>query len=157
QRQPQNLFGPALAAGVVLLSLMALAVSADPWTFTVGRTVGAVAIVYAVALVLLFPEGRLEGSGPRRLLAGGRPGSCVLWIPALLFADALPAGGPLIPCAGGCPHNAAQVVQLDPDPSRVLGLSYGAFCGAIGLAGAAVLIRRLRTATPIRRRAIVPV
>src|SRR5262249_16126063 len=70
---------------------------------------------------------------------------------------ALPAGGPLIPCAGGCPHNAAQVVQLDPDPSRVLGLSYGAFCGAIGLAGAAVLIRRLSTATSIRRRAIVPV
>jgi signal transduction histidine kinase len=157
QRQPQNRFGPALAGGVLLLSPMALAVSEDPWTFTVGRTVAALAIVYAVGLVLLFPDGRLGGRGPRILLAATAVGSGVLWVAALLFADALPAGGPLIPCAGGCPDNAAQVIEIGPDPSRVLGLAYGAFCAGIGLAGAAVLVRRLRGATPIRRRAIIPV
>src|SRR5262245_22637263 len=47
QRQPQNWFGPALAGGVLVLSPMALAVSDDPWTFTIGRTVAALAIVYA--------------------------------------------------------------------------------------------------------------
>jgi signal transduction histidine kinase len=157
QRQPQNWFGPALAGGVLVLSPMALAVSEDPWTFTIGRTVAALAIVYAVGLVLLFPDGRLEGRGARRLLAVTVLGSGVLWMAALLFANVLPAGGPLIPCAGGCPDNAAQVAELNPDPSRVLGLAYGAFCAALGLAGAAVLVRRLRHATPIRRRAIVPV
>jgi signal transduction histidine kinase len=157
QRQPQNLFGPALAGGVLLLSPMALAVSEDPWTFTVGRTLAALAIVYAVGLVLLFPEGRLEGREPRRLLAAAAVGSGVLWIAALLFADTLPAGGPLIPCVGGCPDNAAQVVETDPDLSQVLGLAYGVFCAGIGLAGAALLVRRLRDATPIRRRAIIPV
>jgi signal transduction histidine kinase len=157
QRQPQNWFGPALAGGVFLLSPMALAISEDPWTFTIGRTVAALAIVYAVGLVLLFPDGRLDGRGPRRLLAASVIGSAVLWIAALLLAHTLPAGGPLIPCAGGCPGNAAQVVEIGPDPSRVLGLAYGVFCAAIGLAGAAVLVRRLRESTPIRRRAIIPV
>jgi signal transduction histidine kinase len=157
QRQPQNWFGPALAGGVFLLSPMALAVSEDPWTFTIGRTVAALAIVYAVGLVLLFPDGRLEGRGPRRLFAVAAVGSGVLWIAALLLAHTLPAGGPLIPCAGECPGNAAQVAEIGLDPSRVLGLAYGAFCAAIGLAGAAVLVRRLRESTPIRRRAIIPV
>ena len=157
QRQPQNLFGPALAGGVLVLSPMALAVSEDPWTFTVGRTLAALAIVYAVGLVLLFPEGRLDGRDPRRLLAAAAGGSGVLWIAALLFADTLPAGGPLIPCIGGCPDNAAQVVETGPDLSRILGLAYGVFCAGIGLAGAALLVRRLRNATPIRRRAIIPV
>jgi signal transduction histidine kinase len=157
QRQPKNWFGPALAGGVLVLSPMALAVSEHPWTFTIGRTVAALAIVYAVGLVLLFPDGRLEGRGPRRLLAVTVAGSAVLWMAALLFADTLPAGGPLIPCAGECPVNAAQLVEIDSDPSEVLGLAYGVFCAAIGLAGAAVLVRRLRESTPIRRRAIVPV
>jgi signal transduction histidine kinase len=157
QRQPKNWFAPALAGGVLVLSPMALAVSGDPWTFTIGRTVAALAIVYAVGLVLLFPDGRLEGRGPRRLLAITVVGSGALWMTAILFADVLPVGGPLIPCAEGCPGNAAQVVEIDPDPSRVLGLAYGVFCAAIGLAGAAVLVRRLRESTPIRRRAIIPV
>ena len=157
QRQPRNLFGPLLAVGALVVSPMALAVSADPWTFTVGRSLAALGIVYAVGLVLLFPDGRIGGRASRTLLAVTVVGSVLLWMAALLFADTLPAGGPLIPCAGGCPPNAAQVAELDPDPSRVLGLSYGLFCGAIGLAGAAVLIRRLRSASPIRRRAIVPV
>jgi len=157
QRQPKNWFGPALAGGVLVLSPMALAVSGDPWTFTIGRTVAALAIVYAVGLVLLFPDGRLEGRGSRRLLAVTVAGSAVLWIAALLLADTLPAGGPLIPCAGGCPDNAAQVVAIGPDPSEALGLAYGLFCAGIGLAGAAVLVQRLRDATPVRRRAIIPV
>lgn len=157
QRQPRNWFGPALAGGVLVLSPMALAVSEHPWTFTIGRTVAALAIVYAVGLVLLFPDGRLEGSGPRRLLAVTVAGSAVLWIAALLLADTLPAGGPLIPCVGGCPDNAAQVIAIRPDPSEVLGLAYGLFCAGIGLAGAAVLVQRLRDATPVRRRAITPI
>ncbi len=157
QRQPQNWFGPALAGGVLFLSPMALAVSEDPWMFTIGRTVAALAIVYAVGLVLIFPDGRLEGRGPRRLLAATIVGSGVLWTAALLFADILPAGGPLVPCVGGCPDNAAQVVEIGPDPSRALGLAYGIFCAGIGLAGAGLLVRRLRDATPVRRRAIVPV
>ena len=157
QRQPQNLFGPLLAAAVLVVSPMALAVSADPWTFTVGRSLAVVGIVYAVGLVLLFPDGRLGGRAARTLLTVTAVGSALLWMAALLFADTLPAGGPLVPCDGSCPQNAAQVVELDPDPSRLLGLAYGLFCGAIGLAGAAVLIRRLRRASAIRRRAIVPV
>ena len=81
----------------------------------------------------------------------------MLWIAALLLADTLPAGGPLIPCAGDCPDNAAQLVEIDSDPSEVLGLAYGVFCAGIGLAGAAVLVQRLRDATTVRRRAIIPV
>jgi signal transduction histidine kinase len=157
QRQPKNRFGLALAGGVLVLSPMALAVSEDPWTFTIGRTVAALAIVYAVGLILLFPDGRLEGRGPRRLLAASVAGSAVLWLAAVLFAHTLPAGGPLIPCAGGCPDNAAQVIAIGPDPSQILGLTYGLFCAGIGLAGAAVLVQRLRDATPVRRRAIIPV
>jgi signal transduction histidine kinase len=157
QLQPRNRFGPALAAGVLVLSPMALAVSVDPWAFTIGRTVAALAIVYGVCLVLIFPDGRLEGRGARRLLAWTVVGSALLWTAALIFADTLPTGGPLVPCVDGCPGNPAQVVETSPDLSRVLGLAYGLFAAGIGLAGAVVLLRRLRDATPIRRRAIVPV
>ena len=157
QRQPHNPYGPVLAGGVFFLSPMALAVSTDPWTFTIGRTLGAVAIGYAVLLALIFPDGRLEERGARRVLAWTVAATGVVWTAALVLAETLPAGGPLIPCFEDCPANAAQVVEVNPDPSRALGLAYGVVCAAIGLAVAAVLLRRLRAATPLRRRAIGPV
>ena len=157
QRQPHNRYGPVLAAAVFFLSPMALAVSEDPWTFTIGRTVGAVAIVYAVFLALLFPDGRAEERGARLVLAATVAASGVVWTAALVLAETLPAGGPFIPCFEGCPDNAARVVEISPDPSNVLGFAYGVVCAGLGLAAAAVLLRRLRAATPVRRRAIGPV
>ncbi len=157
QRQPQNRYGPVLAAAVFLLSPMALAVSEDPWTFTIGRTVGAVAIVYAVFLALLFPDGRAEERGARLVLAATVAASGVVWTAALVLAETLPAGGPFLPCFEDCPDNAARVVEISPDPSNVLGLAYGVVCAGLGLAAATVLLRRLRAATPVRRRAIGPV
>jgi signal transduction histidine kinase len=157
QRQPHNRYGLVLAAGVFVLSPMALAVSQDPWTFTIGRTVAAVAIVYAVFLALIFPDGRAEERGARLALAATVVGSAVLWTAVLVFADTLPAGGPLIPCSGDCPGNAAHVAETSPDLSEALGLAYGVFCAAIGLAVAALLLRRLRNSTPLGRRAIGPV
>jgi signal transduction histidine kinase len=157
QRQPHNRYGPVLAAAVFFLSPMALAVSEDPWTFTIGRTVGAVAIVYALFLALLFPDGRPEERGARLVLAASVAASGVVWTAALVLAETLPAGGPFIPCFEDCPNNAARVVEISPDPSNVLGLAYGVVCAGLGLAAAAVLLRRLRAATPIRRRAIGPV
>jgi signal transduction histidine kinase len=157
QRQPHNRYGPVLAAAVFLLSPMALAVSEDPWTFTIGRTVGAVAIVYAVFLALFFPDGRAEERSARLVLAATVVASGVVWTAALVLAKTLPAGGPFIPCFEDCPDNAARVVETSPDPSNVLGLAYGVVCAGLGLAAAAVLLQRLRAATPVRRRAIGPV
>ena len=157
QRQPHNLYGPVLAAAVFLLSPMALVVSEDPWTFTIGRTVGAVAIVYVLFLALIFPDGRPEERGARLVLAAAVAASGVVWTAALVLAETLPAGGPFIPCFEACPDNAARAVEISPDPSKVLGLAYGAVCAGLGLAAAAVLLRRLWAATPIRRRAIGPV
>jgi signal transduction histidine kinase len=157
QRQPQNRYGLVLAAAVFFLSPMALAVSEDPWTFTIGRTMGAVAIVYAVFLALIFPNGRAEDRGARLVLAAAVGASGVVWTAALVLAETLPAGGPFIPCFEGCPDNAARVVEISPDPSNALGLVYGVVCAGLGLAAAAVLLRRLRSATPIRRRGLGPV
>jgi signal transduction histidine kinase len=157
RRQPHNRYGPVLAAAVLFLSPMALAVSEDPSTFTIGRTVGAVAVAYAVFLALIFPDGRAKERAARLVLAATVVGTAVLWTAALAFAETLPAGGPLIPCFEDCPANAAQAVETSPDPSESLGLAYAVFCAAIGLAVAAVLLRRLNDATPVRRRGIGPV
>jgi hypothetical protein len=120
QRQPHIRYGPVLAAAVFFLSPMALAVSEDPWTFTIGRTMGAVAIVYAVFLALIFPDGRPEDKGARLVLAATVAASGVVWTAALVLAETLPAGGPFIPCFDDCPNNAARVVEISPDPSNVL-------------------------------------
>jgi signal transduction histidine kinase len=157
RRQPHNRYGPVLAAAVLFLSPMALAVSEDPWTFTIGRTVGAVAVAYAVFLALIFPDGRANERAARLVLAATVVGTAVLWTAALAFAETLPAGGPLIPCFEDCPANAAQVVETSPNPSESLGVAYAVFCAAIGLGIAAVLLRRLNDATPVRRRGIGPV
>jgi len=157
RRQPHNRYGLVLAAGVLFLSPMALAVSEDPWMFTLGRTVGVVAIAYAVFLALMFPTGRVEERGARLVLAATIAASGVLWTATLILAESLPAGGPFVPCFEDCPDNAARVVEISPDPSRVLGLAYGVVCAGIGLACSAVLLRRLRNTTPVQRRAIGPV
>ena len=157
QRQPHNRYGPVLAAAVFFLSPMALAVSQIPGRSRSVEPWAAVAIVYAVFLALIFPDGRPEERGARLVLAATVAASGAVWTAALVLAETLPAGGPFIPCFEDCPNNAARVVEISPDPSNVLGLVYGVVCAGLGLAAAAVLLRRLRAATPIRRRAIGPV
>jgi signal transduction histidine kinase len=156
-RQPHNRYGIVLAAAAFVLSPMALAVSEDPWTFTVGRTFGAAAVVYAVFLALIFPDGRADERAARLVLAATVVVSVVLWTAALLLAETLPAGGPFVPCFEDCPQNQALVFELSPDPSDALGIAYGLACAGLGLGAAAVLVGRMRDASPVRRRAIGPI
>ena len=158
QRQPHNLYGPVLAAGRVL--------SSRRWRWSspripgrsrsVGRWVPWRSSTCLPGVDLPRRPARGEGC-PGWLLAATVAASGVVWTAALVLAETLPAGGPFIPCFEACPDNAARAVEISPDPSKVLGLAYGAVCAGTGLAAAAVLLRRLRAATPIRRRAIGPV
>jgi PAS domain S-box-containing protein len=146
-RRPENRTGLYLAAVGYLWPLNVLADSGNDWIFTIGYSVGELAWVPFVALVLAYPTGRLQTGLDRALpIATG----VVLLGTALLvlLIDSSPADG-----------GAASAIAFADLPGFAEAVRVLNHVGVVSLLLVVIvrLVRRWRTASPALKRLIWPV
>ena len=157
-RQPSQRFGILLVALGGGWFLATLAESADPATYTVGRTAGWLVELLVVYVILCFPSGRLPEAVDRWLVGAMAALLACFFLPQLFLAETFPFPSPYTSCNADCPQNA--LFALDSEPAFVHTVMRP--LGAVLLFGVmtAVVLRlyqRMRLSTPLTRRMLAPV
>ncbi len=151
-------FGLLLIGAGLAWSLTALGASPDSLPYSIGRVSAWLIFPLLVYLMLAFPEGRLAAGWPR-VLFGSITGLIVaLYVGSALFVHAYPLHTPWAFCNADCPPNAFMVVDRQPAVMDDLVIPLRELLGVVLLAVVTWwLARRLRTASPLQRRANAPV
>ena len=156
RRRPASRFGWLLIAfGFFAGVPYILESSSDPVLFSLGVLSEALVFMGSLTLVLAFPTGRLDGRPERLLLAAGVVTVCVPFVVIALSSPALVPAGTISGCLAACPANGLMV--FSPDTALAMEMVRIGRTGVltIALATLALLIWRLVTGTPPRRRAFV--
>jgi signal transduction histidine kinase len=157
-RNPSDRFARILVGIGLLWSATALAESPDPVLYSVGRIAGWIAELTVLYLLLAFPSGRLTTALERRMVTAAVVLLAALYLPTALLADAYPHPSPYAGCGLHCPSNGLQLTGsqaglvddlIRPLRETLTFLLYAALT--------AILVRRVRAAGPLLRRALVPV
>jgi signal transduction histidine kinase len=155
-RNPELPFGRMLAATGLLWGLASFAGSANPELYSLGRVSQWIAEIALLYLFLSYPTGRLERRPERVVFAAAALLVAILYLPTALVVEQYPS--PIPWCDGGCPPNAFAVTGSEPGliddaviPLRSL-LTTLVWLSALG-----ILALRLRRATPLMRRTLLPV
>ena len=155
RRRPASRFGPLLiAAGLVGGAPYVLQSSSEPVLFALGILWEGVIYMLTFALILSFPSGRLEGRAERVILAVGAISSLGVFLTLVLFSPQISSQSSISSCKAACPENGLLVTA---EPSLVLEIVRVGRAGVILVALAAIglIVWRVVTGTPPRRRALV--
>ena len=149
-RRPDNATGRLMAAVGFAWFLSALTEANSSLPFTIGSTLGALAVAVFIHLLFAFPSGRVEGKWPRLIVAAAYPVALLANLSSL-FVDATPTDN-----CDKCPSNAFLVVDSDATADALQ-----VFWNLVGLAfmvaAAVVLTKRWRSSTAPARRVLTPV
>ena len=158
RRRPGDRFALLLLGAALLLSVTTLAVSGDSVPYTIGRTAVWLVEPALVYLLLAFPSGRLTSRLDRRVFAASALVAGVLYIPTLLVVQHFPEPNPWTTCGISCPTNAFALTATEPafveDVVRPL---REALTTLVFVAVVVLLVRHMRAAIPLGRRALAPV
>jgi signal transduction histidine kinase len=157
-RRPSQRFGLLLVAAGGAWFLATLSESADPATYTVGRTAGWLVELLLVYLVLCFPTGRLPEAVDRRLVRAMAVVVAVFYLPQLVLAESFSVPSPYTSCIENCPANA--LFALDAEPAFVQSVMRPVGAVLVFCVMAAVVLRlfgRMRNSTPLTQRMLAPV
>jgi signal transduction histidine kinase len=152
-RRPDNRLGLLLIAlGLVGIPYILASVN-DPTLFAIGSVAEVPIYVITSAVILAFPSGRIEGVAAKVILA-----VAAISIGGLttVFIVADPQAGPsfsISGCRAACPANGLAIWST-PSWLPTFNDAYRALLIAIPIATTGVLVWRLITATPPRRRAL---
>jgi signal transduction histidine kinase len=150
--RPASRFGWLLIAFGLLCAGYITQSSSNPWLFGVGLVWESLIYLGTLILILTFPTGRLEGVAARLVIVGGAVVAALnVWL--IVMMPQTGAGGAISSCRSTCPENA---LAFAANPGRALDLIRPFQIAVIGvaLATAALLIWRIATGTPPRRRAL---
>jgi signal transduction histidine kinase len=158
QRRPRSRFGRLLVAVGAGWAITALAGSSNSVLYSTGRVAAWIVEIGFVYAILAFPSGRLSGRADRALVVALSALAVVGYLPTALLAERYPTPTPWTECRSACPDNAFKVVGSEPGfvvhglPAVREALTILVFLGV-----AAILARRVRTATRLTRLTLVPV
>jgi signal transduction histidine kinase len=154
RRRPASRFGPLLILAGFAFAPYALQALEAPAAYGVGVLAEGLVGLGCAVLVLTFPNGRLDGRVPRILIAA--EALAVLAVPTVvrLIQPHFGADGSLSGCRGACPPNGLSVAS-DPSLASVLLKLDRGLIVVLALATVALLMWRLATGTPPRRRAFL--
>ena len=155
-RRPASRLGPLIAAIGLVFALTSLNASASPLQYSLGRATVAATAVLIGYVGLCFPRDRLGTQFERRFLAGFVVATVLSWTLALALAERLPPAGPFAQCVAQCPRNAFQVVGTSAGTTRAIGILANGITVVAFVVIAAVLIRKTRSPSRLRRRAVTP-
>jgi len=151
-------FGRLLVAAGGAWFLASLSGSGNDVLYSIGRVAGWAVEAGLLYLILAFPSGRLTTTVDRWLAGAAFAVVAVLFLPTALITETYPAPSQFTTCDSDCPGNAFMVLNSEPAlvddfivPLREL------LAGAIFLAVVVRLTDRIRRATRLLRRTLVPV
>jgi signal transduction histidine kinase len=153
-RRPASRFGPLLILVGFACAPYALQSVSAPVPYGMGVMFEGLVGLGCAALVLTFPNGRLEGRVPRILLAAEALAVLVVPTVAYLMLPELGADGSISGCRAACPSNGLAVAS-EPSLASSLIKADRALIVTLALATVALLMWRLATGTPPRRRAFL--
>jgi signal transduction histidine kinase len=155
-RYPDRPLGVLLFALATGFALQALVASPNALLFTLARAARPAVEVLLVWVMVAFPSGRLSGWRERALVAASALAILLLWLPAVMLSSSFPLQGPYVSCAPDCPRNMLAMVE-QPALSLALHQTFRVAGALILIATAALLLGRLRAASPLMRRTLAPV
>jgi signal transduction histidine kinase len=151
-------FGRLLVIAGAAWFLEALSSSGNDVVYSIGRVSGWAVEAGLVGLILAFPSGRLTTSIDRRLAVAAVALIATLYVPTALITESYPAPSQFSTCAADCPSNAFML--LDSEPAWVDGVLLPlreVLTAALALAVVIRLTDRIRRATRLMRRTLLPV
>jgi signal transduction histidine kinase len=153
RRRPESRFGPLLVATGFIAVPYILQSSRNPVLFATGVLWETPIYLSALALILTFPSGHIDGMAARAIFAVGAIASVVNCAIVLLLPQ-LVGDGSISDCRLACPANGLRIAS--PDPSLIVELARGIRVAVvvIALATIVLIVWRLVTGTPPRRRAL---
>ena len=154
-RRPASRFGPLLiTAGLVGGAPFLLQSSSEPVLFATGILWEAVIYSATLALTLGFPTGRFEGRAERLILAAGATVVFGSYLAFVLLSPQIDSQASISVCRAACPANWLLVAS---EPSLVIDIVRAGRLGVVlvALAAVALIVHRLLTGTPPRRRALI--
>ena len=138
--------------------LAALSSSDNDVVYSIGRTAAWAVEAGLICLILAFPTGRLTTQVDRRLAVAAVVLVATLYLPTALISETYPAPSPFSTCVDDCPQNAFMLLGSEPSwlddavvPLREL------LAAVLLLAVVGRLVFRIRHATRLMRRTLVPV
>ncbi len=155
-RRPASRLGLLIAGIGLAFALTSLDASARPLQYSLGRAIVAVTVLLIWYVALCFPRDRLGSEFERRFLVGFVVATAFSWALALALAERLPRAGTFAQCAGRCPRNAFQLVGTSTATTRTLGIFANGITVIAFVVFAVVLIRKARSPSRLRRRAVTP-
>jgi signal transduction histidine kinase len=153
RRRPESRFGPLLIVFGFVCAVYILQSSSDDQLFAAGVVWEAAIYLGTLLLILTFPTGRLDGLAARLIVAAG---ALFVAIPGTVAVFLLPqagADGSISGCRALCPRNGLLIASSPSTALDIVRFERGAII-AVALATGALLIWRLATGTPPRRRAL---
>ncbi len=149
-------FGFLLVGAGATLAVVSLSLSRDETVYSVGRIAGFVGGTFVVYILLAFPRGRLESDAARIVMAAGVIVLVLLFLATIPLMREFPADFPWGGCTDDCPRNAFFAGHQPGVMSVVEPLREG-LASAIVLSAIGVLALRVRAATRLMRRTLLPV
>ena len=151
-------FGRLLVLAGATWFLAALSSSSNEVLYSIGRVAGWIVEAGLIYLILAFPSGRLTTPIDRGLAGAIAAVVAVLFLPSAFIAETYPSPFPYATCTADCPGNAFMLLDSEPAflDDVVMPLRE-ALAAALLLAVVVRLIDRIRRATRLMRRTLVPV
>ncbi|MDR3453883.1 MAG: histidine kinase [Rhodoferax sp.] len=155
-RYPQRPLGSLLFLLAVSAGVASLSASRNPLLFTAARIAKPTSELLLLWIMLAYPSGRLSGALERRLVIAAAISVLGLWLPSASLNSNPALGGPFMPCQIDCPRNLLLVSE-QLELSRYLTTAFRYVAATLLAASVAIMINRLRNATPLMRRVLAPV
>jgi hypothetical protein len=155
RRRPASRFGPLLiAVGFVSGVPYVLQSLSRPVLFSIGILWEGVVYASTLALILGFPTGRFEGRAERLILGVGASVILGGYVAFVLFSPQIASQASISACKAACPANGLLVAA---DPALVVEVVRAVRVAVVlvALAAIALIVDRLVTGTPPRRRALL--
>jgi signal transduction histidine kinase len=151
-------FGLVLIGTGVVWFLTTFAESTDAGLYTFGRTAGWFAEILLVYLFVTYPDGRLTSRIDRGLVLLAAGVVAVAFVPRLVLAEDFATPSPYTSCTRDCPPNALFALHQQPAFLDGLLKPIGALLVVVVMLLVVVRLRdRIRAATPLARRLLVPI
>jgi signal transduction histidine kinase len=155
-RRPESRFPAILLLVAIFFALFGLAGIDAPWPHAIGRLCTFLTVPIGAYLFLAFPAGRVVDRMSRAVLWALLVAMGGGWLAVSMLTPTVSETAPLVACGDACPQSPLLVADR-PDAAELATRVTLAAASALVLVVGAILLYRMRRASPPGRRVLAPV